>query len=192
MRHHHVRRGSSRTARKVFFTGGTFTSAGTILTAATTSTGNFWAKWPSGLVDTALAVPAVEPPDETVIATKCSLNMRVQTSPLAFGYVGFGLLAWDSVNPVDFQLTGGVYPSVGGEFYDWMWRDVIPITPGAANITYSIVVDSFTHSRAMRKMPQGTGVLAVVTYFIDAGLGASPAVTVDWGWDIRMACKRPL
>jgi len=75
--------------------------------------------------------------------------------------VVYGLIAWDSIDPETFEnvVTTGIAPNPAwAPFYDWIIR--VPFTFTTTGQVEVIAAETFINSRAMRKLPPNTGVLA--------------------------------
>lgn len=141
-----------------------------------------WAVWPGGQVaflNNQAAqddVPYINPVDQTLVRTigsgqvQIGLQNLVQ-SPLAMtAYVG--LIAWDSQDPTHEHGNVLQWPEVphpADPSPDWIVR--IPVCFTIDNFVVNWAVQPWTDSRAMRKLPDSTGVLCVfgVADFIDDG-----------------------
>lgn len=157
---------------------------------------SFWARYPSGEVDP--LSEQITPSDETLVR-----------------YIGQLVVAWDAIStsfesPVSIvagliAFDGGTYP----EFYenslfqegtslvappspvleaddDWIIR--IPMQFPADGSYQGPGDRIFIESRAMRKLPPGTGILAVIhPYTVLEPTVELP--TLNWSWDGRLLVK---
>jgi len=153
-----------------------------------------WVRWPSGKVDP--RDDQLTPSDETLVRsiqqiTVAWLGILSFTPPVS---ICCGLIAFD----------GGQYPEFyeasifqeGASFVappnpsfapqeDWIIRAPFQFVSDGSFATMNS--ERFIESRAMRKLPPNTGVLAVLA--VD-NLTASPAtVTLTWSWDVRVCMK---
>lgn len=104
--------------------------------------------------------------------------------------VVFGLIAWDTMNPGELDkviVTSDAAPNPAeASGLDWILR--VPFTFTEDNFELSIEADTFINSRAMRKLPPGTGILACI-----AGLNVidpdPDPMTLSWSLDVRMMMK---
>lgn len=194
-RRHHRRSGSTR-GRKVhwdFLSGGVVGVALTDASAGGPESYSVWAKWPANRVDTRFTPLVYELSDETLVRTLPATNLTI--GAMTGGAVlSWGLIAWDSINPaaIDSVTSHNAVPSANDGELDWLWRFPMPqgTTLAGSKNFYFPADATYLNSRAMRKLPAGTGLLLVLSYF-KGGSGVN-TVTVDVGFDIRMAVKRPL
>lgn len=186
-------RGQRSKARKIHWTGFNFQAED--YDQLPVETALAWAKWPSATTSVPDTAPfqAPEASDETLIRSIVSgtavynLNGISQAS-LPISLV-FGLIAWDSMDPTIIEGSPlvndstvpnpALYPGL-----DWIIR--VPFCFTKDNFELSITADSFINSRAMRKLPPGTGILASVG-FID--IIENDTHNFAWSFDVRMAFK---
>lgn len=195
------RRGSSRKARKSYWTGAVFAGQNVTLTNAVQpgEVATMWVKWPSGttsfLTGEVDSGQFVVPNDETLVRTIMSSNMTldlqgvIQSSyPVC---VTVGLLTWESRTPADIDLVvnpPGLIPNpaldVGA---DWIIRQ--PFTFTRDNFSEGTIAELFITSRAMRKLPPLTGVLACVGIAAPIFSSEDQNLKIDWSVDVRQLMK---
>jgi len=193
-RSRHSNRGKSR---KVHWEGHLFQGTegfGTDL-AGNYTWASSWARWPSDFIapeDDTFPTPS----DETVIRT--ITQFECSTSTNARVNVVFGLIAFDGGREPGFyeaalfdtsSLVAPPNPATDfGE--DWLIRipnNFTGLQTGAQSLYSWAQPESFIQSRAMRKMPPGTGLLAVIGAI--NVLGESTVLSLTWGADTRVALK---
>lgn len=180
---------SNRKSRKSYWSGFRFTGVGVELAGVDVATA--WAHWPSGLRDPDSGEITAQ--DETIV--RCLVGATVDvafdvTGPNPFVAV-LGLIAWDSISPNDLHkvVTVGAAPNPAwGAQYDWIVR--IPFTFTGTGTVEVTAADTWINSRAMRKLPPNTGLLACLG-LQDPILGIdSDTYTMGWSADFRMLFKQ--
>lgn len=187
--------------RKVYWTGSNFVGQAQDLTIGDVASA--WAKWPSGLFDPKILNPQgstqITPNDETWTRAVVQSTTQVpvqgalpQTLPME---VVVGLIAWDAANQADAESLelaitnigdagSAPSPTLRGDL-DWIIR--IPFCYIADNL-FSFAADAtFLNSRAMRKLPPGTGVLWCIAALQPLDLEAS--TRINWSLDVRALIK---
>jgi len=157
-----------------------------------------WVKWPSGLVNPNFVELPTEPDDMTLIRTMwwpfATIDHEGSSSEALRGLY-WGLIAWDAVdgqtlheqiNPVDFAPD----PFYGG--YDWILRrtDFDTLGTDADFVNFFPRTEFDSTSRAMRKLPTGTGVLFCLSYH-KFGASGDSNITLKFGCQVRYAVKLP-
>ena len=157
-------------------TGGSYTNQDAI---------TFWAKWPSGTVQPAgnnpLGIETVEPKDETVV--KSFVQVDFSAGPpgiLGDDYqvqVGFGLIAWETMNPENFDI--GVFSGSPIDFtieqpprpilepnLQWLYHQTYSGSGTGTLFPFvqGVGTDIQNASKAQRKLPQNTGLLMVINF----------------------------
>jgi len=192
------RRGSSsRKSRKTYWNGFVFAGHDVVLrpTFGHGDVATAWAKWPSGTPDFSDGEidneGAQTPSDETLVRTllQCAVNLpEALPTPLICTAV-VGLITWDRRLPAELEnvVTNNVVPNPAEEWSaDWIIR--APFAFVEPNLPLFSLTDLFQVSRAMRKLPPLTGILACVA--IGNPLGAiEDEVTINWCVDGRFALK---
>jgi len=162
---------------------------------------SFWAKYPASEFDPdALAQdePSVEPSDETLVRTLNQATVGWEGAVPGFESpttVAFGLIAFDGGQyPKNYDL--GIFQEGVSLFAppspileaddDWIIR--LPFTFVADGQIQNLGDQLYIQSRAMRKLPPGRGVLAVIHPYTILAAASSP-VTLTWMWDMRLLCK---
>jgi len=188
--------------RKAFWGSNTFVGQNIDLTIGDVASD--WAKWPSGLFDpdktNAQGSEQIVPNDETWTRAVVQSTTQVpvqgalpQTLPMQ---VVVGLIAWDAANQADALGLDSVVTNIASPGsapsptlradLDWIIR--IPFQYIADNL-FSFAADAtFLNSRAMRKLPPGTGVLWCVSALQPLDLGAT--TTINWSLDVRYLIKQ--
>lgn len=158
-----------------------------------------WMRWPSGFVDP--RNDHLMPSDETLVRTIQNVIIGVNPASLLPGYIPAMQACWGLI-----AFDGGRNPE---SFNNAVWNrtdDFAPPHPHAdANEDWILRVpsifiqdasfqgpgeDIFIQSRAMRKLPPGTGILGVfgaITLGIGPGIGANR--TFEVGVDCRQALR---
>jgi len=156
----HVRRSSRSNLRKKYWSGHKFSASD--LTIDGVDVVSSWARWPSGLRDP--ESDEVMAQDETYsrVILGGIVSLQINVVPAAHPVtVVYGLIAWDSIDPETFEnvVTTGIAPNPAwAPFYDWIIR--VPFTFTTTGQVEVIAAETFINSRAMRKLPPNTGVLA--------------------------------
>lgn len=191
-RRHHGGRKSARRVRwlgsHVWFESEAFPH----LTIAT-----WWLKQPGDTVNLFLATEGSEPSDETLIRTLWWPVVSVNNSSVltGTGFLTFGVIAFDSEDPVLFQaqIFAGGSSDTPDPYYsstDWILRKqyIFPgaSAPGLSTVIFYPTTDFDMQSRAMRKCPPGTGILGVLSWH-SPNLGQT--ATLSAGVDGRIALK---
>jgi len=102
-------------------------------------------------------------PDVTLVRSVCDLTAMAALSVSTAGIFQVGLIAWDS--PTTSAPLPADAPNLFDDGFDWVWRADIGFpksTGGAFTLAQHTDTDSGRISRAMRKLPAGTGLLIVV------------------------------
>lgn len=209
MKRRHSRRSGSRSARKLRWVQSQYCDSLGMNTDTTVATADHswvsgWLKWPGdrlfGTTELGGATATlVEPSDETLVKTIISviasvgagdLVPLVLTNPI---FVVIGLIAFDGGADPDF-FNGGIFdqsvimappnPATDGDD-DWIIRIPIPFVSTGQFATTT--AESYIVSRAMRKLPPGKGVLAVIAPSDPNGQAGTSVI--GWGIDARMAIK---
>jgi len=142
----------------------------------------FWARVPAGAIDT------LENPNGDVVPENCTLIRSLVTfnglvGPVAQnGLVEWaqGILAWDGIDEnVPTEVPNPSNVGGGGAAFEWVWRNVVffeGLASGAStSFTAPLGCNLAIESRAMRKLPEGTGLL-YVSAFTDLSSGGSPII----------------
>lgn len=193
------RRSSSSKVRKTHWEGGLFQGNlqfQTDLAGAYTWV-SFWARWPSDFIEPSDATFPM-PSDETLVRSIVQIAMGT-TADSIVNFV-YGLIAFDGGRTPDFYETATfvqgsalVSPPNPAVDYseDWIIRQPIGLIGllGEATAEYSFPMQAptFVESRAMRKLPPGTGILGVLGGI--NVLSSEPVVPLRWTVDQRMAIR---
>jgi len=195
-------RGRTGQKRKVYWTGATLSiNNADLANAGFGEVATSWAKWPSGLLNFGGTTnPAnegfPEPSDETLVKTIVSANITLrlqgalQGTFLATGC--FGLIAWEASTNTAVDLdsvinASGTVPNPARDWgADWILR--IPATFTRDNFAIGNIAETFIVSRAMRKLPPRTGLLACFGF---EDIFATPEDVVNWDaqFDMRFLFK---
>lgn len=165
-----------------------------------------WAKWPSATIDDSSDVVPFDyltQKDETLIRTHFSGFCYVDAPSLEARTVvlGFGLVAWDSVNPENEHkqnYPAGLYPSpISDGALDWVHRKIVSgKVEGAVGFSTDLVATSMDmsdlslQSRAMRKLPPGTGLLMCLELQMPRDSIETTGTLTYW-FEYRMLFKDP-
>jgi len=188
--------GSGKSRRKVDWeTARIGTDAATTMTDGLVGVG--WARWPAGLTNffTDPLAPIVLPPDATLVRTLVKAGAFVSADPTQNGFLTFGICPYESQEP-DF-LENGFFPpgSIPDPFYagnDWIITVQFPVNVATAGVHFAYfngMNDKEFESRAMRKLPAGTGLLMAWSWNTLEGSGESVAVSL--AASCRLAIKVP-
>jgi len=189
-------RGSSRKTRKTYWNAAAMVGQEIELFQGDVATS--WVKWPSGLFDAQVVSPegsqVITPNDETWIRsiTSSTVSLRLQgalpeTLPCQ---VNIGFITWDAPNSAvaadyDNQVVGNApSPTLDGSA-DWI--QIIPFVFTHDAVQEIAQAETFIVSRAMRKLPPMTGVLACVSAL--QLLDGEASTTIDWSFFCRYALK---
>jgi len=124
-----------------------------------------WAKWPSGFVDTNFVELPTEEKDDTLVRAMWWPYLIQTAIPASVTFFHLGLIAWDTSNPADFDrqvINAGEAPDPFFGGYDWILRKDYIMAGDSTGADFSFfypTVDFDMQSRAMRKLPVGTGIL---------------------------------
>jgi len=203
MRRRRSFRRSGKPKRQLYWTGATLSlNQVELANAGFGEVVSSWFKWPSGLLDfggssqtdanEGLIQPSEETLVKTILSTNCTLNLQgvVQGHFMATGV--FGLLVWDAstASAVDLDVVvdaSGQVPNPARDLAaDWIIRQPFAFTRDNFSIAPQEAI--FITSRAMRKLPPRSGILAVFGY---EDILASPEDSVEWDLqvDARMLFK---
>jgi len=165
-------------------------------------TATVWAHWPSGQTDFSggsatdegegLPVPAEETLVRSIISCKVDAPVQGVLPGALLCTACFGFLTWDattvSAGDIDVTLNpSGVVPNPARDWSaDWVMR--IPMTFTSDNFFAAPVDRIFIESKAMRKLPPRTGLLAVFG-FENILAGPEESVTLTWQLDARFLWK---
>jgi len=148
---------------------------------------NFWFRWPTGNPDPLNNDDT--PPECTLIKTMSAPVIRTDnTSTQANDQIIIfaGLISWDAIEPLDFGVTAGVFPNPADASFDWIWRTTFLLQQQNTVISASTGGTESTYiSKAMRKLPPGTGVVGLLSMVNFSGV----TLRVSWSWDVRYAVK---
>jgi len=170
---------------------------------------SFWAKWPASMAALSRSIPpgeeeiaTNEPVDETLVRTISYLQSLV-TNPGTGGVPNepvnfcFGLIPFDGGEYPSFfdfavfqegvSLVAPPHPIFQADD-DWIIRNPIVLASELQVLDTGDGSELNIQSRAMRKLPAGKGILAVIGV-VSLLTAASQVVTFDGGGDIRMAVK---
>jgi len=150
----------------------------------------FWLRWPSGIADPSTAFNI--PEEDTFIKSLNYLSVGMNNGGAQANYpcfAGFGLIAWDAIEPslLDNTITAGSAPSPFDLNYDWIWTNFVGsdvenfVTGGGTQNG----AESLFISKAQRKLPPGTGVLACCSL----ASARNAALLVNFEWSCRFAVK---
>jgi len=135
----------------------------------------FWSYWPAGQPDFTFDPPFVNEPDQTVIRTLVKFNLIDNTPAVPSGFWTFGITPFDAVNPESYDVVHvgpGIVPDPFYPGEDWMIRiQYASPTFDSDFLGHFQTVESDVQSRAMRKLPPGTGLLGCLSW--NAGDGAT-------------------
>lgn len=194
-------RGSSRkSARKSYWAGAAFYGQDVELFSGpdTNDIASAWVKYPSGQVDsvsTAGGVSPVQPrmiaSDETLVRTIVSSNVTLRLQGLLQAHMSvdvvMGLIAWDSNDPTELDgVVGLEAPSpIANPQADWIIR--LPFVYTVDNFSLAAQASEFITSRAMRKLPPNTGLLACIA--LENIFDQENTFFIDWSFDFRFLLK---
>lgn len=160
--------------------------------------GTWWARYPSGGVDTPEGETWPNPSDETLVRSLIDSKVYWYAEvipPVRMMQITIGLIAFDAAPGFEAIYDGALFndsslvglpphPFLDSDA-DWIIRQT-HILPGQG--LFSGPVDRiFLESRAMRKLPPTTGVLLVVS--VDGMADEDRSVTVEWAIDTRLLFK---
>jgi len=160
--------------------------------------GTWWARYPSGGIDSPEGETWPNASDETLIRTIVDSKVfwyATELPPVRMTQFTIGLIAWDAAQAFEYIYDGALFDdtSIVGvpphPFFDsdadWIIRQT-HIFPGQGQ--YSGPVDRiFLESRSMRKLPPTTGVLMVAA---PHGLAVEDRnVHYEWAIDCRQLFK---
>lgn len=134
--------------------------------------------------------------DETLIRTIVGANVTLDLFGLLQAPVNviacLGLIAWDATTQSAFDLDGVVQPPgvvpdpVTDAAAEWLMR--IPFTFTRDNFSLGNIASEFIVSRAMRKLPPRTGILACFSQLMPLD-GDQDVATLDFTFDFRLLSK---
>lgn len=195
-------RSRSRGSRKTRWVGGVFQGSNIPFAAGSPAIGSpytwvsFWAKWPAGEVDP--QSQRVEPSDETLVRTLVRSQIGVLVTDGNILDIVVGLIAFDGGDFPNFYeaapftsnsaLVAPPNPIIDADD-DWIIRQPYH-SVSATGLPFqppSLEERVWTESRAMRKLPPNTGVLAVVA--VTNVLALVPIVSLNWNIDMRLAVR---
>lgn len=198
MAFHARRRRSSgqRSSRKTYWHGGFSYASG--FTTVDGGWASGWVRYPSGYIDPNDVNQMTTPSDETLVRTIVNTNVALAGGPLP-GLIQpiklcLGLIAFDGGNPALWDNnTGGSLPTPAaiqpplpiqqpGE--DWIIR--LPFCWTTSGTYQGPAAETFIESQAKRKLPPGTGILAVWEL---ASPFTSGSFEFFWSSDFRMAVR---
>jgi len=167
------------------------TGAGTVSEVAYT-----WAKWPAGLINT-VNTNQLEPVDETLVHIVCKAYATIRSdSANDVWFLSMGIICWDSVFPGDFENvlgSGADNPDPFNLSLDWVWRTTYIVTTDPAGTTGTVAffptLDTEFKSRAMRKLPETTGLLCCVSMNNPNMLIGDPTADLNFGITGRYLVK---
>jgi len=163
------------------------------------TTATAWLIWPRGLRNQsggAAVDQEITPVDETLVRMIVGANVTLDLFGITQAAVNvtgvLGIIAWDaqqqSAGDLDGVVVGpGVVPdpvSDGGA--EWIMR--IPFTFTRDNFSLGNIASEFIVSRAMRKLPPRTGILACFSQIMPLD-GSEDLATFDWTFDFRLLSK---
>lgn len=137
----------------------------------------------SGLKEGVITIPNL-----TLIRTRVNFFAQTGVIPAAaWATLGVGILEWESKNASVPPITE--LPSPLDDSADWIWQLEVPFTKAPASQTQaaSLVDTNQITSRAMRKLPSGSGVLIISEYRTLAG---SPA-NIEFAATCQLWVKLP-
>jgi len=142
--------------------------------------------WPvplSGAIDTV--------PELTLVHTRGILNY--QTGPIGISVestFAVGLLEWESIRTTAPAAADVPNPIIHGA--DWIWHVSVPISKNVSGVSQmqagSTVADSILQSKGMRKLPQNSGIIAVMAV---GGVSGSQGHTIAMGVEFQFRLKLP-
>lgn len=196
-----ARRGSSGKKRKLYWGASQFVGQNQALTVLDVA--SFWIKWPSGLFDPQRTSPegnsTLTASDETWSRLVISSSVQVPVQgvlPESLPSVPtIGLIAWDAASQADAESLelaitsiadpgSAPSPTLRGDL-DWIIRIPFPVL---SDNSVAFAADAtFLNSRAMRKLPPSTGVLACVSYV--QPLDVEATTVFSWTIDCRYLLK---
>jgi len=158
-----------------------------------------WAVWPAGEIDP--LTETVMPIDETLVRVidnfTCIWHGVAPTAETPIELT-FGLIAFDGgsapeayeqilFSELDFGSIGCPPHPVLEADDDWIIR--LPFLFVADATIQQPAAGPFIESKAMRKLPPGKGILAVVSATALSAAPSVPAPTFSWMSDVRLALK---
>lgn len=197
------RRRTGRSSRKTRWLGSLWQGLNVLMAAGSPSIGSpyqwvsFWLKWPAGSEDP-LADHRVEPSDETLVRTLLRTSLTWQANTPDVYQACFGAIAFDGGDFPDFYEQGSFVSNVSlvappnpiiDSDDDWIIRQPYANTnfTGFSFTNPPLENQLWTESRAMRKLPPNTGVLAVLA--VSNALSLAPTVALNWSLDARLAVR---
>jgi len=151
-----------------------------------------WAYWPAGVPNFNFTPPVVNPPDQTLVRTLTKLNAIAKSPGQSCGALTFGICTFDAANPEDYEgvIVGpGIVPDSFYTNQDWVIRVTMAVPSFDSDfLGFFQTLDKEFESRAMRKLPPGTGLLACLSWNpVDEASG----MIVSWYESSYLAIKVP-
>lgn len=195
-------RRTSRSSRKTYWEGAVWQGQNILFAAGSPFIGgpytwvSFWIRYPSGSVDPSDL--RVVPSDETLARLLIRGQLSVQPGTGNILDIVLGVLAFDGGDFPDFYEQGVFTSNVSlvappnpivdpGD--DWIIRQpIFSVTAtGLQFAPLSVENERWTESRAMRKLPPNTGLLAVLAPV--NVLDLAPTQALNWSFDFRYALR---
>lgn len=196
------RRRTGRSSRKTRWNQGVWQGLNIVFAAGSQAIGSpyswvsFWAKWPAGHDDP--VSNHLEPSDETLVRSLMRTSLTWQAGTPDIYEACFGLIAFDGGDFPDFYEQGSYVSNVSlvappnpivDADDDWIIRQPYFNTSftGFSFTNPSLEDATWTESRAMRKLPPDTGILAVLA--VTNVLSLAPVISLNWAADFRLAIR---
>jgi len=131
-----------------------------------------WVYWPTGFPDFNFTPPLVNEDGCTLVRTQLRYNVVQQTGPdRPTGFFSIGITPYENADAtaLDRIIVGpGIVPDPYYNGNDWLIKVSIPIPSSPADYTgFFQSLDGEFQSRAMRKLPSGTGLLMSASWNTD-------------------------
>jgi len=191
-------RRSSSSRRKVDWETATLGTAGTApITWNSGDCGASWVRYPANIPDFTFTPPVTNPPDATLVRTLVNVAVATTSIDNTPGIISFGICPYENEDASALINVGPIGPGILPDLFfagnDWLftWHAAIPvITTGLGDVLFfNGSNDKLYESRAMRKLPSGTGLLAVFSWnTLDTSTGI---VIMSAAAQVRMAIKVP-
>jgi len=155
------RRRSSAPRRKIYTGGGLGVFPNTSMAVMDTGFAG-WIKPPAGTEDTIQSVGKWEPENDTLVRTVIRFGFSIANATASFLAIAhFGVIAWNGNSDTD----TADFPSPINVGHEWVLRNEVIVASPDAAVDHTMVgfpSDSMLESKAQRKLPERTGLLAVV------------------------------
>jgi len=154
-----------------------------------------WLYYPAELPDFDFTPPVVNPPNQTLVRTVVNTHAFIDEVDTIGMVISFGICVYENADAAALLDFGPLGPGIVPDpFYassnDWLYTwNRTQATAGVNFSWFNDMNEQGVTSRAMRKLPTGSGLLGI--WSVNTLDGSPQGVTLNCAAHVRMAFKTP-